>query len=137
MVPRNNQEIDAVLCYCHGYTDHASFIKQVEYSRFCEHKIAVVAIEYEGHGRSDGELGLVYDWNLLIDDVYTFFKQVTSQKFPGKKVFLMGEVGYNLQVALMLGITDFVLTTFDHMSSPWEVPFAFALINAILLSSVE
>jgi alpha-beta hydrolase superfamily lysophospholipase len=101
MVPSNNQEINAVLCYCHGYTDHASFMKQVEYSRFCKHNIAVVTIEYEGHGRSDGELGLVYDWDLLIDDVHSFFKQITTQKFPGKKVFLMGEVGFKLKVALM------------------------------------
>jgi acylglycerol lipase len=56
------------------------------------HGIAVVMIEYEGHGRSDGELGLIYDWDLMVDDTSSYFKDVTSQKFPGKKVFLMGEV---------------------------------------------
>jgi acylglycerol lipase len=91
MVPKD-QEVKAVLCFCHGYTDHASFVKTIEYARFVRKGIAVVTLEYEGHGRSDGQLGLIYDWDLLIDDTTSFFKQVTAQKFPGKKVFLMGEV---------------------------------------------
>jgi acylglycerol lipase len=100
MEPRN-QNVDAVLCFCHGYSDHASYVKQIEYSRFCKHGIAVVTIEYEGHGRSDGELGLIYDWDLLVDDTSSYFKEVTSQKFPGKKVFLMGEVCNRLKVTLL------------------------------------
>jgi acylglycerol lipase len=90
LVPKN-QEIKAVLCFCHGYTDNASFVKQIEYCRFVRHGIAVVTIEYEGHGRSDGELGLVYDWDRLVDDTSSLFKEVSEKKFPGKKVFLMGE----------------------------------------------
>lgn len=90
LVPKN-QEVKAVLCYCHGYTDHASFVKQIEYGRFVKHGIAVVTIEYEGHGRSDGQLGLVYDWSRLIDDTSSFFKEVSTNKFPGKKCFIMGE----------------------------------------------
>lgn len=89
LVPKN-QEVKAVLCFCHGYTDHASFVKQIEYGRFVKHGIAVATLEYEGHGRSDGELGLLYDWNRLVDDTSSFFKEI-SEKFPGKKVFLMGE----------------------------------------------
>lgn len=82
LVPKN-QEIKAVLCFCHGYTDNASFVKQIEYCRFVRHGIAVVTIEYEGHGRSDGELGLVYDWDRLVDDTSSFFKEVSEKKFPG------------------------------------------------------
>lgn len=90
MVPAD-QEVKAVVCLCHGYTDHSSYFKRVEYQRFVRKGIAIVAIEYEGHGRSDGPLGLVSDWNLLIDDTSSFFQDVCGRKFPGKKVFLMGE----------------------------------------------
>lgn len=90
LTPRN-QPVTAVVCFCHGYTDNASFAKQIEYSRFVKHGIAVVTIEYEGHGRSDGELGLVYDWEKLVDDTTSFFKEVSTERFPDKKVFLMGE----------------------------------------------
>ena len=74
LVPKN-QEIKAVLCFCHGYTDNASFVKQIEYGRFVRHGIAVVTIEYEGHGRSDGELGLIYDWDRLVDDTSSLFQR--------------------------------------------------------------
>lgn len=90
MTPKN-KPIQSVVCFCHGYTDHVAFAKLIEYQRLCEHGIAFVGIEYEGHGRSDGPLGLINDWELLIDDVSQFFKQVTTQRFPNVSAFLMGE----------------------------------------------
>jgi len=90
MTPKT-KPIKAVVCFCHGYTDHVAFSKLVEYQRLCEQGIAFVGIEYEGHGRSDGHIGLINDWEELIDDTSTFFKQVTAQKFPHHPAFLMGE----------------------------------------------
>ena len=91
MTPKN-KPITAVVCFCHGYTDHVAFSKLMEFQRLCEHGIAFVGIEYEGHGRSDGPLGLINDWEVLVDDVSTFFKQVTAQpRFAKLPAFLMGE----------------------------------------------
>lgn len=90
MVPKDGN-IRAVLCFCHGYTDNSSFMKRVEYQRFVNRGIAVVTIEYEGHGRSDGQLGYIEDWELLVDDVETFFAETMKKQFPNKKCFLMGE----------------------------------------------
>ena len=53
--------------------------------------IAVVMIEYEGHGRSDGPNVLIPCWDNLIGDAHKYFQQIATEKFPGKKVFLMGE----------------------------------------------
>lgn len=53
--------------------------------------IAVIMVDYEGHGRSDGTLGLIVDWNVLVNDVHSFFSQITETEFPGKKIFLIGE----------------------------------------------
>jgi alpha-beta hydrolase superfamily lysophospholipase len=89
MTPKD-QPIKAVVCYCHGYTDCASFVMRIQNQRLVEQGIAVASIEYEGHGRSDGPLGLINDWDKLIDDVSTYFSQAAEQ-FPGKPVFLMGE----------------------------------------------
>jgi acylglycerol lipase len=92
MKPRNPKTpITGVVCYCHGYTDHVSFSKRIEFQRLCDAGLAFVAIEYEGHGRSDGALGLIPDWEDLIHDVATYFKKVTSERFPQLPVFLMGE----------------------------------------------
>jgi acylglycerol lipase len=91
MIPKN-QEVKAVLTFCHGYSDHISFMKRKEYQRFVRKGIAVVGIDYEGHGRSDGPSALIYDFQLVVEDVVCYFDQITSTRFPSKKVFLMGEV---------------------------------------------
>lgn len=91
MEPVNSSEIKAVVCFCHGYNDNISFMKRVEYRRYVRAGIAVVMIEYEGHGRSDGLNGLMPRFDGLIDDVSTFFEEVTEKKYPGKKRFLVGE----------------------------------------------
>ena len=81
-----------VLFFCHGFGDHVSFLKRHNLFRFVNEGIAVATIEYEGHGRSDGPLGLIPDFNQLVDDVVSFFQEVSEHHFPGKKCFLMGEV---------------------------------------------
>lgn len=94
MLPRDRkQPIKGVVCYCHGYTDHVSFIKRIECQRLCEAGLAFVAIEYEGHGRSDGPLGLISDWDELIHDVASYYQQITATdiRFRNLPVFLMGE----------------------------------------------
>jgi len=53
--------------------------------------LAVVMIEYEGHGRSDGPNALIPCWDTLVGDVHKYFTHITQTKFPRKKKFLMGE----------------------------------------------
>ena len=91
MSPKNNQQVRGVICYCHGYMDNVSFLKRVEYQRWVKKGFAVVMIEYEGHGRSDGVNTFIPCWNTLIGDVEQYFREVTAAKFPNKKKFLMGE----------------------------------------------
>jgi acylglycerol lipase len=85
--------IKAVACFCHGYTDHCSFSKRMEYQRLVEAGIAFVTIEYEGHGRSDGPLGLISDWDELVNDVTQFFQHVLTDNKPFHNLpsFLIGE----------------------------------------------
>ena len=86
-----DQPVKAVVCFCHGYTDSASFSKRIEFQRLVHEGIAFVAIEYEGHGRSDGPLGLINDWDRMIDDVSSFYAEVATKRFLGVPTFLMGE----------------------------------------------
>jgi len=65
-------------------------MKQVEYQRLVKQGIAFVAIEYEGHGRSDGSFGLIPSFDTLVQDVTSFFAQAIRE-FKGKPAFLMGE----------------------------------------------
>jgi len=90
MVPKD-QPISCVVCYCHGYCDNASFMRRVEYQRFVKRGIAVISIEHEGHGRSDGLLGYIPSMDNLVSDAATFFEETTNREFQGKKRFLIGE----------------------------------------------
>jgi alpha-beta hydrolase superfamily lysophospholipase len=86
-----NQPVKAVLCHCHGYLDTPTYTKRQQLSFVAQHGIAVVMVDYEGHGRSDGSLGLILDWDVLVYDVHSFFAEMTQKEFPDKKIFLMGE----------------------------------------------
>lgn len=59
--------------------------------RFVKRGIAVATIEYEGHGRSDGPLGLIPSFDRMVGDAVEYFQEVSTERFPGKKCFLMGE----------------------------------------------
>lgn len=85
-------EPKGVLFFCHGFGDNVSFLKRHNLFRFVNQGIAVATIEYEGHGRSDGPLGLIPDFHRLVGDVVDYFHEVAHHHFPGKKCFLMGEV---------------------------------------------
>lgn len=95
MTPSHTDKpITAVICFCHGYSDNASYTKLIEYQKLVlEGNIAFVAIEYEGHGRSDGLLAYIEDWNVLIDDVTNYFSYVMQHNplLQNKPTFLMGE----------------------------------------------
>lgn len=91
MVPKDNAPIRGVIFLCHGYMDNSSFLKRIQYQRFVKKGFAVVMIEYEGHGRSDGPNSLIACWETMVGDVDQYFDQIAREKFPGKKRFLMGE----------------------------------------------
>ncbi len=91
MSPKD-QEAKGVLFFCHGFSDNMSFLKRHNLCRFVREGIAVATIEYEGHGRSDGPLGLIPDFDRLVGDVVHYFQEIAEHRFPGKKCFLMGEV---------------------------------------------
>lgn len=87
-----DQEPKAVIFFCHGFADSASFMKRNVAFRFVKEGIAVATIEYEGHGRSDGIHCLIPDFSRMVGDVLDYFQEVADQKrFAGKKCFLMGE----------------------------------------------
>lgn len=92
MTPKDGTPLRAVVCYCHGFLGSASLLARCEYQRFVKAGIAVVSTEYEGHGRSDGLLGLVPCWNKLIDDTSNFFEETCKRRFSGLPCFLNGEV---------------------------------------------
>eukprot|EP00520_Triparma_pacifica_P018880 CAMPEP_0118658346 /NCGR_PEP_ID=MMETSP0785-20121206/14518_1 /TAXON_ID=91992 /ORGANISM="Bolidomonas pacifica, Strain CCMP 1866" /LENGTH=319 /DNA_ID=CAMNT_0006551355 /DNA_START=103 /DNA_END=1059 /DNA_ORIENTATION=- len=80
-----------VLMYCHGYGDQASWLKASEYRRVVKAGYAVMAVEYEGHGRSDGVLVAFPSFQGLAEDVREFMEQTYNENFKGLNLFVGGE----------------------------------------------
>jgi hypothetical protein len=92
MIPKD-QDVKAVICFCHGYADHPTYTKALDLAFLCHTGgFAILIVEYEGHGQSDGALGLVKDWNVLVEDVNSYFQETLSKVFPHVAAFLVGEV---------------------------------------------
>jgi alpha-beta hydrolase superfamily lysophospholipase len=83
-------------------------MKRYNFFKYVKEGIAVVTIEYEGHGRSDGPLCLIPDFNQTVTDVVEFFYEVSQQRFPTKKCFLMGEV--STYACLIMNLADVYFT---------------------------
>ncbi|GMI60183.1 hypothetical protein ScalyP_jg2865 [Parmales sp. scaly parma] len=85
------KKVKGVVCYCHGYGDQCGYTKRAALYKLVEAGYVVAAMDYEGHGRSDGELVLVEDWSVLIGDVVDYFGAVKEDRGGEEKFFLMGE----------------------------------------------
>eukprot|EP00815_Leptocylindrus_aporus_P006609 CAMPEP_0116070220 /NCGR_PEP_ID=MMETSP0322-20121206/12869_1 /TAXON_ID=163516 /ORGANISM="Leptocylindrus danicus var. apora, Strain B651" /LENGTH=424 /DNA_ID=CAMNT_0003557965 /DNA_START=29 /DNA_END=1303 /DNA_ORIENTATION=- len=122
--------IKGVVCSCHGYTENAGFLKRFEHAMFAKAGYAVLTIEYEGHGRSDGDITLVTDFQRLCKDVSEYFteKLLNVEALKGKRAFLMGEsmggavayTVYNINPKLYSGVIFYapMLKIADEMKPP-------------------
>lgn len=91
MKPKDGK-VKAVVCFCHGFLGSSSYLIRCEYQRMVKAGIAFVAIDYEGHGQSDGLHGMISSWDWLVGDALDYFKEVLQRDFSGKPAFLCGEV---------------------------------------------
>jgi len=89
--PKAGTPIKAVVCFCHGFLGSSSYLIRCEYQRMVRAGIALVTIDYEGHGLSDGQQGLIPNWEKLCADTLEFFEETVSNKFPSTPAFLCGE----------------------------------------------
>ena len=83
--------IIAVVGICHGYADHSN-VNLTEFAlRLCKHGIAVLLIDMEGHGLSDGLHGLIPDLDKTTEDITSaFYNQMNQLAFKNKPFFIYG-----------------------------------------------
>eukprot|EP00934_Nitzschia_sp_Nitz4_P004289 Nitzschia sp. Nitz4//scaffold364_size14896//10634//11938//NITZ4_008911-RA/size14896-augustus-gene-0.2-mRNA-1//-1//CDS//3329549279//4279//frame0 len=126
-----NQPIQAVVCNCHGYTDNPSYTKGGFFARVAQQGIAVVMVDYEGHGKSDGHLALIRDFDVFYRDVHAFFESKVTERFPGLPRFLWGEsLGGAVAFKIITNFKDYAGAIFmapmckiadNMMPAPWVV----------------
>jgi len=66
-----------------------------------EHGIAIYAVDYRGHGASDGARGHALDWNDLIADAVAFNARV-GEETPGEVVPLGHSVGGSILLSAVI-----------------------------------
>lgn len=84
----SNEGPEAVVAFVHGHGDHCRRYDDW-FSKFTNRNIAVLAFDYRGHGRSQGQRGVVTRFDDLLKDV-TLLHEKAKAIFPGIPVVLYG-----------------------------------------------
>eukprot|EP01018_Ginkgo_biloba_P020833 Gb_12920 [translate_table: standard] len=87
-----DQEPKALICLCHGYGMECSIFMQDTGVRLANAGYAVIGIDYEGHGKSDGTRCYIQSFQELVNDVAAFFESIAErEEYKQKARFLYGE----------------------------------------------
>ena len=78
----------ALVVISHGYAEHSSRYKEFA-SYLVENGFSVYALDYRGHGKSEGERANISVFRELVDDLHRFIHLV-REKQPNLKRFLLG-----------------------------------------------
>lgn len=106
----------AVINLIHGYNDH---IERFEHwaKYFIDKGYIVHAIDYRGHGKSDGKRGHINSFDDLLNDIELLLKE-SNKLYPDLPQFLYGQsLGGNM-------VTNYILKRDNNLkgaiiSSPW------------------
>lgn len=107
---------EKIICLVHGIGEHCRRYDQWA-TWFTENKIAVVAIDYRGHGQSEGKRGDSVTYDLLLNDIETLLNY-TEKKFPDIPRILYGHsLGGNLVINYALKRNPEIVAVIA--TSPW------------------
>jgi len=106
----------AALCMVHGLGEHSG--KYDEWARsFCRKGIIVYALDYRGHGESEGKRGHANNISELLDDIDAMIKRC-KQNWDNLPVFLYG---HSMGGTLALAMIESRRQSFQGaiVTSPW------------------
>lgn len=82
----------ALVFWLLGYCDHTNFLMYDYFERLAKAGYAVHALEYEGHGRSDGLHAYIPSFPTLVEDTVSWMSEVqTRDEYAGLRNFMIGE----------------------------------------------
>eukprot|EP00271_Cylindrocystis_brebissonii_P007038 TRINITY_DN20144_c0_g2_i1.p1 TRINITY_DN20144_c0_g2~~TRINITY_DN20144_c0_g2_i1.p1 ORF type:complete len:397 (+),score=72.88 TRINITY_DN20144_c0_g2_i1:134-1324(+) len=82
----------ALVLYCHGYGDTCAYLFEDTAVRLAAAHYAVVSMDYEGHGQSQGLHGYIRRFDSIVEDVAEHAEMLKRREgFQGLPAFLFGE----------------------------------------------
>src|SRR5882757_1920540 len=110
----------------HGYGDHCSRYLHL-FKWLAERGVACHAIDFRGHGRSDGKRGFVRRWDEFLDDADALMEEAGMKKSGGPPNFLVGHSHGALVLAMagLRGLNNVAGTIFScpYFKSGVPVPW--------------
>lgn len=88
--PNSVSQLKGIVGMLHGYTTESSSLLQLTAVAIAKLGFYVCALDYQGHGYSEGLRGHIPDINLVVDDCIQFFDSVRLDH-PNIPAFLYGE----------------------------------------------
>ncbi|KAI4339209.1 hypothetical protein MLD38_024173 [Melastoma candidum] len=90
-IPRD-REAKALVFICHGYAMECSITMKSTAVQLVDVGYAVYGIDYEGHGKSEGLMGFINNFDDIVDDCSKHFTSISEKKENrGKTRFLLGD----------------------------------------------
>eukprot|EP00897_Mesotaenium_endlicherianum_P005458 jgi/Mesen1/4940/ME000247S04220 len=87
-----NGNLRGLVFYCHGYGDTCNYFFDSVAVELATAQYAVVAVDYEGHGQSQGLHGYIPRFETIIDDVMEYTQSIRERaEYRGLPCFLFGE----------------------------------------------
>ncbi len=112
----SNERPEAVIAFVHGHGDHSRRYDEW-FPKLTSRNIAVLAVDYRGHGRSQGQRGVIRRFEDLLKDVALLHEKAKTL-FPGIPVVLYGHsLGATIVLSYLLKSSN--LPDLAIASSPW------------------
>lgn len=112
----SNERPEAVVAFVHGHGDHCRRYDEW-FQLLTAQNISVLALDYRGHGRSQGRRGVIRRYDDLLQDV-TLLLEKAKVLFPGIPIVLYGHsLGATLVLSYILrspSVPELAIAT-----SPW------------------
>jgi len=92
-------DASAIVVFLHGYGEHVGLYDAFA-RRLASDGLAVHAMDAVGHGRSQGERGVIGSWNYYVDDARRLVR-LAQAEHPGRPLVLAGHSGGGLAAYLL------------------------------------
>ncbi|GAB2280057.1 hypothetical protein Dimus_014696 [Dionaea muscipula] len=91
-LPKEDEQIKGVICFCHGYGDTCTFFFEGIARRIAASGYAVFAVDHPGFGLSDGLHGYMPRFDDLVDNVIEQYTKIKGRReLRGLPSFIFGQ----------------------------------------------